>query len=235
VSIFVDLKTDKVVQAGDKTRLDATRSFIAKGSEDITLVEIEPEEDAGFIDITGDSSEDWFLDWAYATEGEKTVTVRITTDGDPVALEKEILVLTEEEDSLLSTDQDLIALESDLMKYLPEGKNSFIYVHRKAQSLILDYLDKNGFKDINKDRLTKEAFVQKEPFNSWSKFMSLRLIFFDMSNQPDDHWMEKSKEYLKLEEAARTRVSVPLDLDGDGEISETEKNTRFDSIRAVIV
>lgn len=232
MSIFADLKFDSVVQVSDMIRLDATRSFVSKGSEDVTLVEISPESGADFINVTGTSSDDWFLDWAYATNGEKTVTVRITTDGDPITFSKALTVLTEAEDNLLSTDDDLIALESDVMKFIPLGKNSFKYIHRKAQGLILEYLDRNGYFDDDKNRLTKSAFVDKEEFRAWSKYLSLRLIFFDASNQPDDIYWEKAMDYKALEETARKRVRLPLDTDGDGTIQDDEK-PRFDSIRIV--
>jgi hypothetical protein len=222
---------DAVVQVSDKTRLDASLSFVAKGSSDITLVEIKPSDTDSFIDITGDdgTAENWYLDWAYATAGEQTVSLRITTDGSPVTITKTITVLTEAEDGLLSSDEDIKALEHDIMSFLPRGKNSFKYMHRKAQTLILDYLNKNGYYDSDGAMLTKEALVQKEEYRTWSKFMVLRLIFFDQSNQPDDIYDVKSKYYRELEESARQRVQLPIDTDGDGEV-ESQENIRFDSI-----
>lgn len=228
--IFVDLKVESVAQLADKVRLDATRSFVSKGDTDVAKVEIEPEADAGFIDVTGDSSADWFLDWAYATKGTKTVTVRITTEGEPVTsaeATKNIKILDEAEDNLLSADEDLVSLESDVMHYLPEGRSSWKFMHRKAQSLIIEYLDRIGFTDSLGNRLTSSALVSTEEYRAWSKFLVLRLIYFDLSNQPEDNWWQKAKEYQKLEEAARGRVRLPIDLDGDG----APDQVLFDSIR----
>lgn len=230
MSIFADLKCDSVVQVSDMIRLDASKSFVSKGSADVTLIEISPESGADYVDVTGSESEDWYLDWAYATEGEKTVTVRITTDGDPISFTKTLTVVTEATDNLLSSDEDLIALESDVMKFLPSGKNSFKYLHRKAQGLILEYLNKTGHFDDDGDRLLKTAIVETEEFRAWSKYLVLKLIFFDASNQVDDIYWEKAIDYKSLEENARKRVKLPLDTDGDGEVSEAEVK-RFDSIR----
>lgn len=229
MAIFADLKADSVVQVKDMIRLDARRSFVSKDEAAITAVEIEPEGAAGFVNVTGSSSDDWYLDWAYSTEGDKTVTVRITTDGDPVTLSKTVSVVTEAEDALLSTDDDLIALETDIMNYLPDGKNSYKYIHRKAQSLILDYLDKAGYRDTKNERLTKAAIVDKEPFKTWSKYMALRLIFDDLWNSQEDVFYQKARMYQSLEADSRNRVEIPLDTDGDGSIDESEK-IRFDTI-----
>lgn len=225
MAIFCDLKLEPLVQVSDKTRLDASRSFIAKGDSAITLVEIEPDTGVGYVDVTGDGSKDWYLDWAYSTEGTKTVTVRITTDGDPVTLTKTLGVLTESSEKLLSKDADIISLESDVMSYLPEGFSSYNYVHRKALGLILEYLDRQGYKDDAGAPLTKDALVEKEAFNAWSKFMALRLIYFDLSNQVDDIFWKKAEYYRTLEESARNRAEIPLDTNGDTVIDESERNT----------
>lgn len=232
MSIFCDLKLEPVVQVSDKTRLDASLSFAGKG-ETITLVEIQPEAGEDFYDVTGTSSKDWYLDWAYATDGTKTVTVRITTDGAPVTFSKTLSVITAATDALLSSDSDIISLESDVMEYLPEGKSSYNYVHRKALVLILEYLNRAGYKDDAGSPLTKVALVEKEAFQAWSKFMALRLIFFDLSNQVDDVFWKKAEYYRTLEESARNRAELPLDTDGDGVVSEVEK-VSTGSIRMVV-
>jgi hypothetical protein len=102
LSVFADLKIESVVQVADKTRLDTTRSFVAKGSSEIQSVEINPNFDAdldhdaegndeNFIDVTGEAATDWYLDWAYTRDvsedseddGSRFVAVRITRDGGP--------------------------------------------------------------------------------------------------------------------------------------------------------
>ncbi len=84
MAIFPNLKLEDIVQINDKTRLDASKSFTADEAA-VTLVEIEPESAAGFIDITptvATNSKQYFLDWSYSgTSRTVTVSVRITTDG----------------------------------------------------------------------------------------------------------------------------------------------------------
>jgi hypothetical protein len=43
-----------------------------------------------------------------------------------------------------------------------------------------------------------------------------------LSNQTDDVFDKKAKEYTKFEEAARQRVILRLDINKDGEVDATE-------------
>ena len=100
MTIFGVLHLEKTVQENDKTRLDVSQSFASSDEADIILVEVEPFGSNGFIDVTTDL----FLDWAYAADGTKTVSVRITTDGAPTTATKDLLVITED---AMCVSQDL--------------------------------------------------------------------------------------------------------------------------------
>lgn len=229
MAIFPHLELEGTVQVNDRTRLLAAKSF-ASNESDITKVEIEPNTDDGFIDVFNSDSSLWYLDWEYASDGTKTVTVRITTDGDPVTFSKTITVLTASDDALLSDDIDLIAEEPDIMKWVSPGRNSFLNVHRKARDLILDYLDEQGYTDSDGARLTKEAIVLTEEFRAWSKYIALRVIFDSISNSVEDVFYIKARDYEKRELRARSRVRLPIDFDGDGTVEDSEQIS-FASIR----
>ena len=143
--IFPVLETEDVVQVADKTRLDGSKTFVSKDANEITLVEIEPESCAGYIDVTGSSFADWYLDWIYTGATRSvTVTIRVTTDSTPVTLTRTISVVTVSDDKLFSKDQDLVAREPDVLKYVPQGRASFLNVHRASQTKILEDLDEGG-------------------------------------------------------------------------------------------
>ena len=221
--IFPNLQLENVVQVNDKTRIDSTKSFISKDEDPITLVEVEVESGNGFIEVGSPGlSKDWFLDWQYDTAGTKTVSCRITTSGAPVTKTVTLAVLTESEDNLFSSDTDLTALEHDILKWVPQGRNTFKNYHRKAQSLIMAWLDENGHTDIDGNRLTKDAFVDKEEVKHWSAALTLSLIFSSISNSVDDVFMEKSKEYASLAVSHRKRLILRLDVDGDSVIDTNE-------------
>ena len=228
MAIFPHIETEVTVQENDKTRIDATKSFVDKGEAAITLVEIEPEAGAGFIDVTGTSYKDWYLDYEFATAGTITSTVRITTDGAPTSRTQTIAVVTEAVDKLFSNDQDLKIHEHDILKYVPQGKSSFKYMHRRAQSLILDWLDRQGYTDTGGVKLGLDAVVDITEVKEWSTYLAISLIFADISNVPDDIFDKKVGIYTTRMLDARNRSVLRLDLTGDGNV-EVGENIRVTS------
>lgn len=228
MAIFPNLELEAKLQVDDRTRLDADKTFITNDEAAITLVEIEPEAAAGFITVSNSTK---YLDWQYATDGTKTVTVRVTTDGAPVTVSKTIEVLTSADDKLFSSDAELVPYEPKILDYVRKGRNSFLDVHRTAQGDIFDYMDENGFWDINGDKLTKDDVTTLDEFKAWSKFMVLRLIFEGISNATDDIFHEKAERYRKKEERARDRAKVRIDRTNDGDEDDKGKdNFDFRSI-----
>ena len=222
MAIFPKISAEKIIQVNDKTRILASQSYVSKDEAAISLIEIEPEALNGFIDVTGSDSDDWYLDWEYSTDGTKTITLRVTTDGSPVTFTKDIEVITEANDKLFSNDNDLKQHETSILKYLPKGKSSYNYVHRNAQNEILEQLYKDGYTDIDGNKFTKDSVVDIEEFRMWSKFMVLRMIFRDLSNAIDDIYDKKSLMYENSEHVWRTKAILKIDIDGDGDISDGE-------------
>lgn len=221
--IFPNLQLENVVQENDKTRLDATKSFISKDEAAITLVEIEAESGSGFIEVGAPGSpKDWFLDWQYDTAGEKTVSCKVTTDGTPVTTSFTLTVLEEDDDNLFSSDSDLTALEHDILKWVPAGRNTFKNYHRKAQSLIMAWIDESGYTDSSGSRLTKDAIVDKEEVKYWSAALTLSLIYKSISNAIDDVFSGKAKQYEIMAATHRNRLKIRLDVDGDATVSTGE-------------
>lgn len=210
--IFPKLEADSIVQVNDQIRLNATRTFVSADEAAITLVEIEPEVGGGYIDVTTNK----YLDWAYTSDGAKVASLRITTDGAPTTVTLTVTSITETDDALFSKDVDLRAIEPDIYLYLPEGKNSFNYLHREVQTQILEWLDEKNIKDTDGDALTKAALTDKEEFRRWSLYMVLERIFRDQSNAVEDVFSIKSSGYKRLAEVARGRSTISLDRDGDG-------------------
>lgn len=224
MSIFGVIETEKIIQVADKLRINAAKSFVGKGSADITLVEVNPEIGVGsYIDVTGSSYRDWFLDWAYSgTSRVVSVGLRITTDGSPVETFKDVQVFTAEDDYLFSGDGDLKNKEHDILKYVPEGRSSFLNVHRQARDLILNYLDEIGITDNEGNRLTKTALVDLEEVREWSAALTLHLIYQNLSNQVDDIFDRKSRDYKSKYAMHRNRLFLRYDKNGDGNLDKNE-------------
>jgi hypothetical protein len=216
MAIFPNLELEDVVQVNDKTRLNAAKSFVSKDEEAITLIEIEPEASAGYVDVTATAAKNWFLDWEYATAGAKVVSCRVTTDGSPTIKTFSLTVTSAADDKLFSADADLVALEHDILRYVPDGRNSFKNVHRKAQSLIVAWLDENGHTDSSGNRLTKDAIIDLEEVRYWSAALAMSLIFKSISNAVDDVFQAKAIQYDSMAITHRNRLIIRLDVTGDG-------------------
>lgn len=153
--------------------------------------------------------------------GLRKITLTISADADTATISEYIKVYTPEGDALFSHDSDLVAEENDIMKWLPKGRGSYLNLHRTAQRLIVDFMDRNGYRDDNQDKITKHAFVDNSDVNQWSKYLTLRLFFKGASNASDDVFKDKAKHYEKLEIESRNRAVLSLDLDGDGKKDAT--------------
>lgn len=153
--------------------------------------------------------------------GLRKVSLKVSTSTEDATITEYVEVYTPEGDSLFSEDADLIAEENDIMKWLPVGHGSFIYLHRKAQKSILDFMDRNGYRDDKGRKFTKFAFVDRSDVKEWSTYEALVFFFGSAQNQTDDVFKDKRKHYEKLQIAARDRIALSLDTKGDG---KAEKN-----------
>ena len=234
MALFPSLTFERVLQVEEKTRLDASKSFVTD-DEVITDVQIKPSSTDLFISVfNGGDDEKWFLDWAYELDIFQDVSVKIVT----ASTEKtktymaSINVLDQETDALLSTDNDLLPYEPKLMRYLPKGKNSFIYAHRKAQERIIAYLDEQRIWKDDNSRYTKLDLSTvtdpefKEQFRQWSSFETLLIIFESFQVSSGDIFQEKKQEYTAMRNSARTRSALRLDQDGDGVLDITPYDIR---------
>lgn len=223
--IFGNIKTEDILQVNDKTRIDVSGTFSVAGTV-IDSVEVEPEAAAGFIDVTSNN----YLDWAYLTDGEKTITLRVTDSlMAQSTFTKTITVLSEADDRLFSTDADLVACEDDILNYVRKGRFSFLDKHRVAQGRILDQLDMKRIYLNDGSRITAENIQNLDEVKTWSKYLTLQIIFEGLVNETDDVFTQKAEQYRNMAEETGNRAALTIqqDKDGDGNI-ETEENNRLD-------
>jgi hypothetical protein len=108
------------------------------------------------------------------------------------------------------------------MDLLPSGYSSFNYVHRKAQQLILDWFNEEGYRATGNAKITADEILDIDEVRKWSEAWALSLIYNDNSNSIDDKFKEKSNDYKSLAVDARRRAVIELDLNKDGEITDGE-------------
>lgn len=66
MAIFPILEVEDRLQINDKTRFNATKSFVTTGSTAIASVEFKPGKNGTAITISSSSSDDWYLDYAFS-------------------------------------------------------------------------------------------------------------------------------------------------------------------------
>ena len=226
---FPILDFEDVVQVGDKQRMDADGSYHTPDEADFTLYELEPDSGDGFIDITSDKR----LDFQYATAGTKTASLRVTNAQGATTATFSIEVLSEADDNLFSTDQELKGFEPKILKYLPLGKASFKFYHRRSQNLIMDTIDRRGYRDNENERYTKADIVETVEVREWSACLTLMIIFEGLSNAVDDIFHDKAKRYRGHADKASNRAKLALDKDGSGSISDAERQATFQDVVVV--
>lgn len=150
--------------------------------------------------------------------GIRVITLTLGNDDPEVVFKFYQKVYSPSGDKLFSNDQDLLANESDILKYVPAGRSSFVNVHRKAQERIVEWLDQNGFTDSNGEKLSKFAICDISEVAAWSRYLALEMIFRDFGNAKDDVFKQKADYYEKLALSARQRAIVRIDINGDDKL-----------------
>jgi hypothetical protein len=221
MAIFPILENEAVVQVNDKTRLDGSKSFVTQNQSAISKIEISPNGAASaYIVVTTDE----YLDWQYSSSGTFAPKIRVTAGAASAsaAFSSSISVVTSTLDYLFSTDQDLKLHEPDVLKYVQDGRATFKDVHRRAQTIIIKWLDKEGYIDAEAEPFTKADIIDIEEVKQWSTYVALRLIYEGISNSVDDIFAKKAEKYGKDEIVWRNRAILRLDEDGDGTAQDGE-------------
>lgn len=148
--------------------------------------------------------------------GNKIITVVSSNGTDTDTNYYHLKAYSVDGDRLFCSDGDLIAHEPDIMKWVQDGRASYKNVYRRAQKLIIAWIDEKGYVNSLGGKYDKHDIIDIEEVRQWATFMSLRLIFQGMSNAIDDIFDRKSKIYDLNEQAARQRVVLRLDSNKDG-------------------
>lgn len=231
--IFHKLNLEDIVQTDDATRIDASQTFVSPDEGAIVLMRVSPDNGVTWYDVTNIDPEKRYLDWAYNTDGDKTIKLEVTTDSS-AASEKDFLlsVISKQDDCLFSSDSDLRKHEPEILCFLRRGRKSFLDVHRCAQKIIIDWLAMQiDVKDCEIDtsdgcvvrKLTKKDLYDLEEVRSWSVYQALIIIFEGLSNQEGDVYSQKVARYSELMYRARSRSEVTTDFDQDGKADYKEK------------
>jgi hypothetical protein len=229
--IFLNCIKEDLVQVNDKTRIDVSKSFVSGSS--ITGITIKPSEDDVAISVFNTNQERWYLDWAYSSDGEKTITVQATDGTNTVSQNFTINVITAIEDNLYSNDSQIFAIESELKRYIPQGRNSYINIHREAQSRILNYLDRKRIWQDNGEPYTKTQINLHGELQKWSLYEAMLMIYTDLLISVGDKFAEKVNEYKSLRNYERDRGAIRIDKNNNGIIDQGSEIQELKSFRLI--
>lgn len=227
--LIPQLQFPETVQIDDMVRLLAIES-IANGGDEITKVEVKVD-DGAYVDVTGNTDEDRFLDCVFDSAGVKTITVRLNETQEK---SKALTVLSKEDDRLFSSDADIEGLEGEIRTYLKRGFSSFNHKHREAQKKIVEELNSRGFRDSDGEEITKVNVAITKELNNWSKYLTLSLIYFDGTTAIDSMQERKARHYSSLaENASRSRQFYTIDSDGSGPDEADKQDYAFSTATMV--
>lgn len=230
-ALIPNIIIESIVQLNDMTRIDVSNSIVSAsattGLEYTYKIEIFKDMvlEHSYTFPTDTILKDAVLDVMYTSDGVRTVTFTMS-DNDTVpntqAISKTQTVVTSVVDYLYSEDYELIQYEQDILKYIRDGRNTFIDFHRAAQTEILNYLDREGVRDVNGNKIIKTSFVDITEVKEWSKFIVLRMIFESLSNVKEDIFFIKAAKYKAMENEAKNRVILLFDVDSSGTVTANE-------------
>lgn len=199
--------------------------------------------DSSALPILGFSNKPGFTDEKYANstslKGEvirwlpRAITLEIDNSTTPVSDTKYIQVFSESGDSLFSSDFDLVTKKQDILSWVKAGRNSFLNFHRQAQEEIIDWFRGEGSVNIDGDPLEVKNLVHPTDLNQWSTYLTLRLIFDDLSNDVDDIFDREARGFESREMRLRDRI-MRIDIDNDGK-SDIGENIQVRSAKLIRV
>lgn len=226
MAVFPYLDLEPTVQVGDRTRLDASKTFFTPGVGEVISFEIDPGD--GYIDVTADK----YLDYAFDASGIQAITCRVTVASgvDPSGVfssSASINVVTAVQDNIYASDQDLKQYEPDILKWVENGRNTFLNTHRRAKKIMLDYLTREGYRNWDYSAFGGAEFYDIAEVNQWATFTALRLIFEGISNSTEDVFHEKSLRYSDMEMKWRSTVMLRIKFpNNDSSFPGTSIDTR---------
>jgi hypothetical protein len=175
----------------------------------------------------------WFLDWAFDSSGTKTIEIEATDGINTINQVFDIEVISESDDNLFSNDSQIFAIESELKRYIPEGRNSFKNIHREAQSRILNFLDRKRIWNDNGEPYTKLQINLFDELSKWSLYETLFIIYTDLFISVGDKFAEKVNQYKELRNYERERAAIRIDKDGNGTFEPDKEIQELKSFRMI--
>ena len=218
---FPILAFDDQVFAGDKVRIDVSRSFF-QPNETMAVISHE----VSFDGITWiNVSEKKYIDYGTFAGGIMPIYLRVSSTTSSPILVKGVEVLDLPSTNLFSKDFDLYQYESDIDQYLPKKWSSWNLVHYNAQKWILDWLDEKRIAKQDGIRYVAIDLLEVKEVRQLSIYKTLEFIFESNSKIVGDIFSVKRDKYRELANEKASRAQITLDYNSntikdDGETTD---------------
>lgn len=187
---------------------------------------------AGFYDETKGFTRSGFIRWDRNQTNEESVEVNSTTKYyirlRPSATHSSTVI--DGINLVFSDDQDLETEVKEVTgtRFLPSGENSHILTHVASRNEIIQKIRNDGRVKRN---LSTGVFKKMDAFDlldieeirQASTYLTLSKIYMALSDDPEDIYMDKSKNYRSLYNGAIDLYFLELDFDDDGEKDTSEE------------
>jgi len=127
---------------------------------------------------------------------------------------------------VFADDQDLVNEFSNVLSYL-QSLSSFISYHQSVRDDIVQSLRNKGNVKTNSSaqtlkNITKWDLLDTEEIKLGAVYGVLSKIFFQLSDDPEDKWYQRHKDYENKCKEALELYSLSLDLNDDGKDDKSE-------------
>ena len=224
--INVILECDANAQTNEKVRISFDKSFLTPDeASPVTQVEVRADSSLPFVVLPNPTeSQGWYLDWVYTAAGTYTYEAKITAGLNTGTQTGSIVVKTKAQENLFADDYMLIPQESDIMKWVPQGRSTWNFIHRRVKERILEELDKSRIYNVDGTKITEAQILYVSEFKNWAIYMALGMIFQGISNNKEDVFIDKRKYYeskeLEYREYALNFLRLDLNKNGTDEPTE---------------
>ena len=135
---------------------------------------------------------------------------------------------------VFSDDIDLKEGYANINNFLPKNADSFIAYHQEAREYILTYLRNKGevIKADGKSKLLDQYDLHNfNEIRQAAKYLALANIFFNESDDVDDKWYQKARDFRQKYTEAINLNFLSLDKNDDG--LRTENEHKIKAVRIV--
>jgi hypothetical protein len=138
---------------------------------------------------------------------------------------------------IFADDQDMRQEFAEILNsnILPAGEVGHVMTHVASRNHILHTLRNHYQKAANPDLALKKInqfdLIDVFEVREAAMFLSLSKIFFNLSDNPEDHWWAKYKQYADKYEEKMTVARLSIDDNDDGIDDNNEKQRQFNPVR----